>query len=344
MGTLQTFPTYNPGDHYVRDIPFKAHKIVGISPELLEGLYENIYGGAIRCLNDVETMIAAYSKDTPWSTNIERLKSQELQLVNEIILHEIYFDSIGEDGGEVLDDQTLESALLASFGSITKWQTIFTAMALATQNGSTQSKFVGNGWVVLAWSNRQRRLINIASNKASETLVDAHPILVLNINEDAYALDYGSDRKSYVDAFMNNIQWGCVAHRFTQTINHQAINKRQKEKSPDVADGHISVKELKGLVDCGDDSYTVIDVRHDDDRKRYRFRIMETDFRDSFNVKSWTSEIPRGKLVVVYCMYGFWVSQKVAEELRAQGVNALSLSGGVTAWRAMGFLTTENEF
>jgi len=43
-------------------------------------------------------------------------------------------------------------------------------------------------------------------------------------------------------------------------------------------------------------------------------------------------------------MYGFWVSQDVAEQLRSRGFEARSLSGGITAWRAMGYSSTENVF
>ena len=74
----------------------------------------------------------------------------------------------------------------------------------------------------------------------------------------------------------------------------------------------------------------VLDVRHSDDRDRYRWRIMDFDFHDSFNVDSWANDLPKNKLVIVFCMYGFWVSQKAAEELREHGVDARSLSGGIT--------------
>ena len=89
----------------------------------------------------------------------------------------------------------------------------------------------------------------------------------------------------------------------------------------------MSVADLMERLDRGED-ILVLDVRHDDDRERYTSRIMTTDWRDSFDVAGWADEMPKEKPVVVYCMYGFWVSQKAAQELRDHGVDARSLSGG----------------
>ncbi len=53
-------PAHGPTqEHFVRGLPFKAHKIEGFTPELLERYYEDTYGGSIRTLNEVETKIAA---------------------------------------------------------------------------------------------------------------------------------------------------------------------------------------------------------------------------------------------------------------------------------------------
>ncbi|WP_299662625.1 rhodanese-like domain-containing protein [uncultured Ruegeria sp.] len=85
----------------------------------------------------------------------------------------------------------------------------------------------------------------------------------------------------------------------------------------------------------------MLDIRHDDDRERYTAHIMDTEWRDSFTVENWADTCPRDKTIVVYCMYGFWVSQKVAEELRAFGFDARSLEGGITARCAMGLPSSE---
>jgi Fe-Mn family superoxide dismutase len=46
------------------------------------------------------------------------------------------------------------------------------------------------------------------------------PILVLDVYEHAYMIDYGIDRGKYLEAFINNLDWDVVAKRFSTTRNH----------------------------------------------------------------------------------------------------------------------------
>ncbi|MCK5897390.1 MAG: hypothetical protein KAG20_11320, partial [Cocleimonas sp.] len=139
--------------------------------------------------------------------------------------------------------------------------------------------------------------------------------------------------EAYIEAFLANIHWGRVADRFNQARRSRPANKEDT--------GQISIEELKARIDAGDNDPLVLDVRHDDDRERYTSRIMTSAWRNSFEVEQWADECPKDKLVVVYCMYGFWISQKVAEELRTYGIDARSLEGGITAWRAMSLASTD---
>lgn len=60
---------------------------------------------------------------------------------------------------------------------------------------------------------------------------------------------------------------------------------------------------------------------------------------DLERVDEWCEQLPRDQQVVLYCLYGFWVSEDTAEALRARGFDAHILQGGISAWRAMGFPT-----
>jgi hypothetical protein len=120
----------------------------GLSERLLMSHYENNYGGALRRLNAIRARLAALDwADTP-VFEINGLKREELIATGSVILHEIYFDSLGGDGdnpptGLAQPPAGLAQALERDFGSVMAWRTEFTAMAKALGGGS--------GWTILAW-------------------------------------------------------------------------------------------------------------------------------------------------------------------------------------------------
>ena len=319
---------FNPGTNVVKPIPFKPQKLNGLSAELLESHYENNYGGAVRRLNDIELRLSDFNWSTVSGFDINGIKREQLIAANSMLLHEVYFDSIGEAGGEALSDDLAE-VIAKSFGSVAQWQTEFTAMAKALAGGS--------GWVLLVWSERFGRLINDWANEHSNNLADATPILALDMYEHAYHMDYGSNAGAYVDAFMQNIHWGRVNKRLQQTGNLAEISEADKQHPP------VDVAELKSMLGNPETKPQVLDVRHIDDRERSGLRILDTPWRDSHCVAEWAGEFPKDNPLVVYCAYGFWVSEDAAKELRSLGYDARILQGGVAAWSAMGYSTTSTE-
>ncbi|MEO9822172.1 MAG: Fe-Mn family superoxide dismutase [Paracoccaceae bacterium] len=313
MSTHQKFQTYIPGQHSVRGIPFKAHKIDGFTPEMLEQHYEEIYGGAVRRLNEIETQISSGNQD-------RSLRLEQQAVANAVVLHEQHFESLGEDGGEDLADGSLKQAIGASFTSVAGWQADFSAMATSSTGG----------WVVLGWTERFGRLMNVRLGDDAQAMANLVPIIVLNMDAHAFSADFGPDKTAYVSAFLQSIHWARAAQRFLRSLG---IATTPEEKTDPT---QITISELKSRRDKNDE-VLVLDVRHDDDCERYKNRITESEWHNSFDVAAWASDLPKDKPVVVYCMYGFWVSQKVAEELREHGIDARSLTGGVTAWRAMGY-------
>lgn len=307
MSAQKPFHRYMSGQHLVKDIPFKAHKITGFSPESLEQHFVLVYGAAIRRLNEIELQITADAQPPS-----DMLLHEQLTVADRIILHEISFDSLCEESGLEISNSALEQSIDQSFGSHEQWLAEFRTMAA----------IAGTTWMILAWSERLKRLVNIRCSGELQKLSAAQPVLVIDMSEPAYSRDFGSQREGYVAAFIQSINWPRVDQRF-----QQASSGLQPEERVET-DSQISVANLKLKIDAGED-LIVLDVRHDDDRERYTSRIMETDFRDSFDVASWANELPKDKPVIVYCMYGFWVSTKVAEELREHGFDARSLSGGV---------------
>ena len=120
--------------------------------------------------------------------------------------HSIFWTNLSPDGGDKPTGD-LAGAIDDNFGSFDKFQAHFAATALGVQ---------GSGWAVLAWDSIGQRLIvqqffDQQSNFAAGTI----PVLMLDVWEHAYYLDYRNVRADYVKAFWNIVNWANVQERFT---------------------------------------------------------------------------------------------------------------------------------
>jgi Fe-Mn family superoxide dismutase len=307
-------------------LPFKPHRLDGLTDRLVLSHYENNYGGAVRRLNAIEGRLGALDWASAPVFEVNGLKREELVAMNSMILHEVYFDGIGEERGDPAGE--LAAALERDFGSVARWQAEFTAMAKAQGGGS--------GWTLLTWSPRAGRLVNAWAADHTHGVADGAPILALDMYEHAYHLDFGAKAAAYVDAVMKNIAWKRVAVRYSRAIASAPV----PAAPPVDAHGHkmITVGELKADLEGGKE-VVVLDVCLREDLSRKNDLLPRARWRDPEGVADWASDLPRGVPVVAYCLYGFQVSQNAAAELRRRGVNARSLAGGIAAWRASGHPT-----
>ncbi len=175
-------------------------KLNGLSERLIVSHYENNYGGAVKRLNAITAQLGSLDFATAPVFVINGLKREELIATNSMILHELYFDGLGEVGEP---DTALREALARDFGSVERWRTEFVAMGKAMGGGS--------GWVLLTHSPRDRRLVNQWAADHTHSLAGGTPILALDMYEHSYHLDYGAAAAKYVDAFMHNIHWDHVS-------------------------------------------------------------------------------------------------------------------------------------
>jgi superoxide dismutase len=135
----------------VRPFLLKPQRMNGLSERLIVSHYENNYGGAVRRLNAIRARLAALDWAHTPVFEINGLKREELIAAGSVILHEIFFESLGGDGdnpptGLTQPPAGLAQALERDFGSVMAWRAEFTGMAKALAGGS--------GWVILAWSER----------------------------------------------------------------------------------------------------------------------------------------------------------------------------------------------
>ena len=192
----------------VKPLPFDPKKIKGLSEKILVSHYDNNYAGAVKRLNAIVEQLAGLDYAKAPGFLINGLKREELIATNSMILHEVYFAGLGD---ESQPGAALNEALARDFGSLDRWRAEFVAMGKAEGGGS--------GWVVLNWDRRDKRLVNAWAADHTTTLAGGQPILVLDMYEHAYHMDYGAKAGDYVDAFMQAIRWSnadSVYERFSR--------------------------------------------------------------------------------------------------------------------------------
>lgn len=201
-GKSPPFSPVAPGAHKAVPLPFNAAKLSGLSEKLLTSHHDNNYAGAIKNLNAVELELDKVTKDTP-GFQVAALRERELTYANSVYLHERYFENLGGDGKPSGD---LAKALAAQFGSAARWEEQLRATAMSLGGGS--------GWVVIAMSPLTNDLRIVGTSGHAPALAAGAPILVLDMFEHSYALDFGAAHAKYVDAFFANLNWGALERRW----------------------------------------------------------------------------------------------------------------------------------
>jgi len=192
----ETAPKEIPMTYGTKPLPFDPSHIKGMSEKILISHYENNYVGAVKRLNAISAQLANLDWATAPTFLVNGLKREELIAANSMVLHEHFFEAIG-GGGEPTG--ALAEAIKRDFGSVERWHAEFSAMGKAEGGGS--------GWVILSYSARDKRLVNTWAADHTTTLAGGRPVLVLDMYEHAYHMDFGAKAATYVDTFMQGIRW-----------------------------------------------------------------------------------------------------------------------------------------
>jgi len=193
-------PAY-AGGFEPRPLPFDPKALRGLSERLITSHHQNNYTGAVRRLNAIQAELARLPADAPpFMTGA--LKREELVATNSMILHELYFANLGGDGKPGANATAL---LTPRYGSMERWERDFRTLGKSLAGGS--------GWAILVWSPRVRTVQNTWAADHTANLAGGTPLLVMDMYEHAYQMDYGADAKSYIDAFFANVDWREVERR-----------------------------------------------------------------------------------------------------------------------------------
>ena len=186
--------------------PKDYSRLVGM-PGFSETLLKNhftLYQGYVANTNKVLDILGLMAKDSKTSApEYAELKRRLGWEFNGMRLHELYFENLG--GKAPLDPAgTLGRKMTEQYGDIESWEKDFRA------TGALR----GIGWAVLYEDTAKGRLINFWVNEHDVSHpAGCAPLLIMDVFEHAYMIDYGLKRADYIEAFFKNIDWAAVGSR-----------------------------------------------------------------------------------------------------------------------------------
>lgn len=177
----------------------------GISDKTLK-MHFKLYEGYVKNTNLLLDILNQYMNEgkekTPQFGAINRRLSFEFDGMR---LHELYFSNLGGSGTSLNPKSPLYQRIVQDFGSFEAWK----------QDFMNTGVIRGIGWVILYFDPVHDRLMNMwISEHQNGHMAGGNPILIMDVWEHAYLLDYGLDRMGYIKAFFNNINWNVVSKRY----------------------------------------------------------------------------------------------------------------------------------
>jgi len=193
----------------IQKLKFTYTKDITVINEEQFDAHIRLYEGYVNNINKIDAILQKLDAQKNSSVRDDanttfsyyrELKRGETFALNGVILHELYFENIGgnkEPDGQILD------ILKRDFGSYKSWEEDFIATAKASR-----------GWAILAYDQRSERYRNISLDAHDHGNIAYYaPILILDVYEHAYFLQYADNKAEYINKFMRNINWAEVSRR-----------------------------------------------------------------------------------------------------------------------------------
>jgi len=188
-------------------LPFEK-KLEGISEKTISIHYDKLYIGYVNKMKQVGSLLkemvetgSGLETANQTYSDLRALRNGETFATNGVFLHERYFEVLGGNGEPT---GSLPDALVEKFGSIEK--------SLAYINASCMAM---RGWVVVAWDTNLGRIKVYGADTHNQGGVwGCIPLIVIDVYEHSYFIDFGSDRKAYLDAFWKNFNWEVANRRY----------------------------------------------------------------------------------------------------------------------------------
>lgn len=190
-----------------KPLPFNK-SLTGISDKTMAIHHDKLYVGYVNKMKEVAEKLmemnasgVGLDKANQSSSELRALRMAETFTVNGVYLHEYYFNVLGGDG---VASGSLFDALTEKYGSLEKFIAFFSATGMAVR-----------GWVVLGWDMHVGRLKIYGCDSHNQGGIwGCVPLIVLDVYEHAYFIDYGSDRAAYISDFWKNLNWDAATQLF----------------------------------------------------------------------------------------------------------------------------------
>jgi Fe-Mn family superoxide dismutase len=179
----------------------------GFSDQLLKNhftLYQGYVNNTNKLSDTLVIMITEGKSATPEYAEVKRRFGWEF---NGMRLHEYYFECLSKTASIPNRNSDLFKKIHEQFGSFENWAKDFKSIGAMR----------GIGWVILYYDLLSDRLLNIWINEHDVGhLSGAIPLLVMDVFEHAYMIDYGLKRADYIESLFNAINWGKVEDAYSE--------------------------------------------------------------------------------------------------------------------------------
>jgi len=195
-----------------KDFSFFFKRLDGLSEEILTS-HHYLYEGYVKKVNEILDELK-YADKNKANHNYSEERSLLIDLthnLNGVVLHELYFSNLNEEISQ--PDQEFKTVIERDFGS---WGNYIEDMKSAAK--------CARGWAITAYNYRDGKVRNFAIDGHNINVpVFMRPLLVLDVWEHAYTLDYGTDKAAYINTFFDNVNWSVVSERFEAALKHEPI-------------------------------------------------------------------------------------------------------------------------
>lgn len=175
------------------------NSLEGLSDRQIDQHFNVLYKGYVTKMTEIENKLSGTDLSTANATysEVRELQRERVFTADAIRLHEGYFKNLGGSGGAPTGP--VADLIKQDFGSFEDWQAQFRASGMC-----------GRGWVILAYDREDKKCHNYMTDIHSDGVWNCIPLLILDVYEHAYFLDYGTNRKDYIEAFFKNVNWDYV--------------------------------------------------------------------------------------------------------------------------------------